>query len=882
MFGYGSASEMIGRDSHELVHHTHADGSPYAVEECPLFKAFHQGVAVHAENELLWRADGSSFRADCRSGPLMQNCRVIDAVVTFIDNTDRYELEQELLINRAWLRATLGEIGDAVFATDVSRPPRITFMNPVCEKLTGWASKEAIGKPVHEIFKILHSKTREPADDPIERVFSDLEVVGLAKHTVLVAKNGTEISIEDSAAPIMADNGKLQGVALVFRDVTQEVNSRQAIADSAKAVLDERGKLESMISESPIGIALTRGPDFKFERVNKNFTELVGEREYIGRKWVEVYPELADSELPRLLAEVFRTGKPFRIQDTPLIVRDKDGNLTQNYYSFTYDRIMSGDNLPYGVSIHTIRTTDAVHHRQRLAASEQRLSAAVEAACVGFYDWDIKKNIVVYRDQMRKVWDIGENSTLEEALKKVHPEDIEVLNAKIARTMTTGVRLRAEYRITRGDGSEIWIEAHCAVERDEDGLPFRFHETSVNISRAKYSSLAIAEARDEAERANQAKSDFLANMSHEIRTPLGAILGYSELSKDRSLSQEEHDQFLETISRNGVALTRIIDDILDLAKVESGKLDVERLDFSFMELIEDVVASFRENAKAKGIYLRTAINGDVPARIHSDPSRLRQILVNIVGNAIKFTEAGGVIVNISARDVSGRLLEIQIKVIDTGLGLSSEQLERLFQPFVQADSSTARRFGGTGLGLVLSQRLDNALGGEIAVEPNPERTGSVFMIKFLAGTAMTVKAQSSPRRLKGDAKYLQICPTALRGYRILFVDDAKDDRVLVKTLLVCCAAKVDLASNGIEAITMIKAGDYDVVLLDIQMPEMDGYDAITVLRSIGYKKPVIALTAHAMIEERVRTSAAGFNGHLTKPVDLPEMVAAIQQFSPKH
>ncbi len=413
---------------------------------------------------------------------------------------------------------------------------------------------------------------------------------------------------------------------------------------------------------------------------------------------------------------------------------------------------------------------------------------------------------------------------------------------------------------------------------DPNGKPYGVYNHAVDVTDRVVGRLQLQVAKTDAEKANQTKSSFLANMSHEIRTPLGAILGFTDLLKESELSYEERNQFLDTISRNGKALTKIIDDILDLAKVESGKLDVENLDFSLFDIIDDVMDVFRERTRSKNIFLRAHINKETPDRVFSDPTRIRQILINVVGNAVKFTASGGVTIEVGANENIGEKTEFRILVKDTGVGLTSEQKERLFQPFMQADNSTTRKYGGTGLGLALSKRLAGALGGDIFIEePDAAQAGCTFGFTFFAAlpkpVATQLKIENPP------PKNRETNTQRLSGIRVLLAEDSIDNQVLVGLVLKKHGAFVDNAKNGVEAFKMGMNGNFDILLMDIQMPEMDGYEATRALRDAGFKKPIVALTAHAMAEERARTLAAGCDGHLTKPLNQTELIETIERLT---
>ena len=416
--------------------------------------------------------------------------------------------------------------------------------------------------------------------------------------------------------------------------------------------------------------------------------------------------------------------------------------------------------------------------------------------------------------------------------------------------------------------------AKTALERHNADLQ------AANGALEKYSRLAESSAR--------AKSQFLANMSHEIRTPMTAILGFAEMllgeaGIDRAPPQRV--EAIRTIQRNGEYLLALINDILDISKIEAGKLDVERIRCLPVEVLSEVVSLMQARAAAKNLPLTLEYAGGIPEVIHSDPIRLRQILINLVGNAIKFTETGSVRVVARLVEDTGRPSLLRIDVIDSGIGMRPDQIERLFTPFSQADSSTTRRFGGTGLGLTISKRLAEILGGSIAVRSQPGR-GSTFSISVETGDISAVKrvtdpraAAASGRRSAGEARV----PSAPLDCCILLAEDGPDNQRLISFLLEKAGAQVTLAENGQvacdEALAAQAAGKpFDVILMDMQMPLMDGYQAARRLRSEGCRSPILALTAHAMEGDEEECLAAGCDGYLTKPIHRTTLIAAIAEW----
>jgi signal transduction histidine kinase len=389
----------------------------------------------------------------------------------------------------------------------------------------------------------------------------------------------------------------------------------------------------------------------------------------------------------------------------------------------------------------------------------------------------------------------------------------------------------------------------------------------------------LRHAKEAAEAANATKSEFLANMSHEIRTPLGAILGFSELMLRPETTVSERAKGVETIKRNGKLLSTIINDILDLSKVESGKLEVEKSIVSFEEIFPDIKSLLTLEAKEKGIELTVSSEGEIPNFIETDPLRLRQILLNLVGNAIKFTEKGSVNVNVKLIQSSDKSPLLTFEVKDTGCGIPHDKVEKLFAPFSQVDTSATRRFGGSGLGLILSKKMANLLGGDVVLAESIVNEGSTFIVTIDPGRANVVDLQSDASRIGPKRVPMRNLKSDLKNLNILLVEDSVDNQNLILQLLRLSGAKVSLASNGKEGVLKALAGDFDVVLMDLQMPIMDGYEATSELRKQGFTKPIIAFTAHVMKEERNRCIESGFSDHLGKPIDQENLLQVLSRYA---
>ena len=702
--------------------------------------------------------------------------------------------------------------------------------------------------------------------------------VGVAEETQL--HEGVELGCATTIALVLvrqilalAQNARLN------RDMRQAMEKLNV---AYQQVQESEQRFRTMADSSALQI-WTVDASGRCDWINKAAEAFTGRSAQTGiGKWIDViHPDDRACVLERF-ADAFARRVPLQSEHR---VRRYDGTYRWMYAQAAPRYLPDGQFAGFiGSSIDLTERREAEEAMQR---SEERFRVAAQSSGELIYCWEIDNNAVEWFGDVNG-WLGREPGSLEPTLaaweRLIHPDDHPVVMAALDAHLRSGVPFHAEYRVVCKDGAVMhWVDRGAAV-RDAHGRPTRMIGAIADVTVRRAAESAMQAAKEAAEAASQSKSMFLANMSHEIRTPMTAILGYSELLLDSSLGAADRHNCIQTIRRNGEHLLAVINDVLDLSKIDAGKLAIDRVPCSPGELLCEVAALMEPRARDKGLTFDVQFTGHVPELIQTDPTRLRQILLNLVGNAIKFTELGGVRIVATVEPNTNRL---RVDVIDTGIGLTEEQQARLFQPFTQADASTTRRFGGTGLGLSISRRLAQFLGGDISVTSVSEK-GSTFSVTIDCGQLPAGVELASSSSSSSAHSFVNLTSAsssneeALLSARILLAEDGPDNQRLISHFLRKRGADVTLAGNGAVAVKLALAAEregkpFDLVLMDMQMPELDGYQAARQLRDNGFARPIIALTAHAMEGDREKCLAAGCDDFATKPIDRPALFRTLRR-----
>jgi PAS domain S-box-containing protein len=872
--GAKSESEVLGRDGFdkfpaELARQFYEDDQSVMKTGSPLINR--EEFILDDKNQKKWLLTSKYPLRD-------KNNQIYGLVGIGRDITDRKRAEDDKQIADTRIRTLSAAIEQSPVSTVITDlAGSIVFENPKFTETTGYTADEAIGQNP----RILKSGEMSNAE---YKELWDTILSGQTWHGVFhnKKKNG-ELYWESAAiSPVKNEYGTITHFLAVKEDITE----RRQIERNLK---ESEGQFRSLFEQAAVGVAIVDARSGEFLKINQRFCEILGysvaEMKNVPFKKV-THPEDVQISIRKMEALSSGAIRQFSLEKRYL---RKDGSAA--WVEVTVASMWEPGEEPTS----NVTIVQDITYRKRaedaLLESKNRLTLATKAGGIGIWDWDTFNNKLVWDDQMFHLYGVNPDqfySADEVRIKGLHPDDKKRSDAEIQMALRGEKEFDTEFRVDWPDGSIHHLRSMALVRRDDSGQPVQMIGTNWDITAQKQAEInilktnlqleqTIIQAKDlakKAEMANRAKSDFLANMSHEIRTPMNGVIGMTGLLLDTNLNEEQM-RYAEIVRSSGEALLTLINDILDFSKVEAGKLELESLDFDLLSMLDDFGATLAMRAQEKGLELLCAADPDVPALLQGDPGRLRQILTNLVGNAIKFTSQGEVAVRVTkikapvsivmdGSDTLGvSIVELLFSIRDTGMGIPAEKIGLLFNKFSQVDASTTRQFGGTGLGLAISKQLVELMGGRIGVNSEP-RSGSEFWF--------TVRLRQKPDDTP-DGRSVTPVLANLKGVHILVVDDNATNREILNLRLTSWGMRSAEVNDGPSALQALagahEQGDpFQVAVLDMQMPDMDGATLAQLIKSDEHLSGthLVLLSSVGDRGDARRFAQIGFSGYLTKPV----------------
>lgn len=872
--------ENIGKSIFEFI-----DTSNHTILAENIRKLIHGNKENKISEYLALKSDGSKFFSDVNSSILYDNNGKPSSII-FVerDITERKLAEEEIKRNAGLISSLLDSIPDIIFFKD--KNGRYLGGNPAFEEFSGLSKKEIIGITDYDIFD------KEKADTFI---IQDKEIMASGKPVQndlwITYKNGRKILVDTLKTPYLGPDGSLIGILGISRDITERKLAEETLQN-------ERTLFRTIIDLIPDAVYVK---DIEGKKIlaNPKEVELLGlesESDIIGNTDYNLLPDFEAKYSQSQDLKVIASGEALMNIESTLI--DKNGK--QHW--------LLGSKVPlrdiHGNITGIVGVTHDISERKKaeddLKQLTTRLELATRAGGVGVWELNILTNELYCDEQMFDLYGI-DDKTFENAYtawqNTLHPEDKARAEEEIKLAIKGEKEFNTEFRIVHPDNSIHNIRALATVLYNEKAEAIKMIGTNWDITSQKdaeknlmnYTSqielknleldMALTNSEQatahayamaaEAEMANKSKSIFLANMSHEIRTPLNAIIGFSQLlNRDPQLTQQQKDYNLSII-RAGEHLLALINEILELSKIEAGRITINHNHIDLLELIEDIRLIFSESAKTKQLDFKLMSNAELPRYVITDESKLRQIFVNLIGNAIKFTETGSVYVTINSAVTKNNDIKISVEIQDTGCGIDENEIQNLFKHFVQTSSGISKG-SGTGLGLALSRELAVLMGGDISVK-SIKGKGSIFTFHVV----LQIGSQEFVEK-DNHKKIIRIADNQ-KNYKILVVDDKEENLTVAVSLLQLVGFETMEAVNGVEAIEVFENWNPDLILMDMRMPIMDGYEATCKIKATekGKITPIVAITASSFEEERKRTESIGMQGYIRKPFRENELFNTI-------
>lgn len=759
---------------------------------------------------------------------------------------ERRETAEIFREERERYRVTLTSIGDAVIATDTRR--RVTFLNGVAEHLTAWTRESAIGRPLEEVFRIFHERTREPAADPTLKALQDGVVVGLANHTVLMARDGNERPIDDSAAPIRNADGDVVGAVLVFRDITEKKRAAEALNES-------QGRFRTLFDSMDEGFCVVeilfddqqRATDFRFLEVNPAFVKQSGLDQAVGKTIRELKFELED-EWFQMLGTVAATGNAVRFVN-------QAKSLDRRWFNVYAFRVGGPESQRVAIlssDITNWKQSEEVRDRDSL------LLANVHDAVVVT---DLEGIITYWNEGATRLFGWSKEEMLGRAYAERLPEPVRSSVAKEIPLPEEGAEWTGEYQYVRKDGVRVWIDSRVTRVTDSRGEMIGILGLSHDITERKLAEEALKDA-------DRRKDDFIALLAHELRNPLAPIRNGLQVMRLAGGDAEVVAQARTMMDRQLSHMVRLIDDLLDVSRISRNKMELRRSRVLLTDVVSNAVEIARPVIEAAGHVLSISLPQQ-PIFLDADLTRLAQVFGNLLTNSAKYTDHRGHIW-LNARLVDDNVM---VSVRDTGIGIPIESLTSIFDMFSQVDRSIERATGGLGIGLALVKGLVEMHSGSVTAASDGVGKGSEFTVTLPIIKSLSVTSEF-PSHADGAG-------SAGLKRRMFVVDDNVDSANSMAMMLKLLGDEVYTFHDGHQAVEAAERYRPDVILMDVGMPRLNGLDATRMIRSHdwGREIAIIALTGWGQASDRIQSKEAGCDGHLVKPVSLSDLEQVLGQLS---
>jgi len=745
-------------------------------------------------------------------------------------------------------------IGEGVIITDLNGV--ITYINPVAEMVTEWSAPRAVGMDITKVFSVVDGTTGEAVKSPIDMVLEVGKAVELHNNIVLISKSGSKEFISAKCLPKRNSKQDIIGIIIIFRKTPQ-------IKSTEGELHKELELLEFQFELNPLGMAVV-DKNISIRRINSAFAKMMG---YNPKQ--DSQPGLGAYELGCLekpIRQVLQTGKPHdEIIQKALII---DGEAKELWYKVNLTLIsVSGEKLVMVI------IEDITELRQNKESVKNSNFLSVLDCLPAIAYWIGQDNQCKY---INTQWIEFTGQPIEKGLHEgwlnfIHPEDINRLTAKHNEAVKEQIPYCMEMRLLHLSGDYRWILNLSKPYYNVDGNFDGYISLAFDITEQKNTEKKLERAKEAAENANRAKSEFLANMSHEIRTPLNGMVGMINLALISDIDNKLRDN-LNMAKTSADSLLHVINDILDFSKIEAGKLIINNMNFNIYSLIEDVVKAHSVQANHRHLFLEYHVSPGLPTYFIGDPLRIKQILDNLLGNAIKFTERGGIVLSIKEYSRKNGIFELLFSVSDTGIGIDENEMDRLFKYFSQMNGSITRKYGGTGLGLAISRQLVEMMGGSIWVE-SKKGEGSTFnfTLPLMVGQAPDTK---EPEQQLVKKKNIPL--------KILLVEDDEIHQNVFQQMLSKKGHTIKIASNGKEALDIIMKDKFDIILMDIKLPEIDGIDTTQFIRKMEDETkhiPIVAVTAYALKGDKERFLSLGMDEYIAKPVQMEELYSVLDRYA---